>query len=146
MDGDLAQLERLLASTSHSATAALRDVGWTPLMVAAAWGRSDIVQRLLPAGMANARDGFGLSALDLATMSEDGLGALHLLLDGERVNAANDGGMTALHWAAGAGNLSAVQALLAAGADAQALTREGASAVALASSNGHAGVAEILQQ
>jgi uncharacterized protein len=83
--------------------------GMTPLMAVAAYGES----------------GFFIQA-QRPTTDESYLEAAKLcLLAGDQVNAANDSGVTALHYAAGSGNNALVQFLVAHGANLDAKTKTG---------------------
>ena len=68
-----------------------------------------------------------------------------LLRSGSDVNAAQNDGMTALHWAATRGHVEIARTLLYAGATVRATTRLGGyTPLHLAARAGHAGIAEIL--
>jgi ankyrin repeat protein len=74
-----------------------------------------------------------------AAMRGDAAAVRTLLTQGSDVNAPQGDGMTALHWAALNGDMKTMDVLLAAGAKATAVTRDGHyTALHLASSRGHA--------
>ncbi len=80
-----------------------------------------------------------------AAMKHDKDGVRTLLKNGEDVNAAQGDGMTALHWAARAGDLELTQMLLYAGANVKATTRLGGyTPLLMAADQGHAAVIAAL--
>src|SRR6185312_4711972 len=80
-----------------------------------------------------------------AAMHHDVAAVKDLLLHGADVNDAQGDGMTALHWAALAGDVDLVKVLLYAGANPEATTRIGGyTPLHLAARNGRAAVVDAL--
>lgn len=94
--------------------------GFTPLMLAAFFGRSEAVVWLIAQGAdvsAEARNGTGIQPL-IAAAAGGHLKSVALLLDaGADPNAAQQGGYRPLHSAAQAGNTALASKLVSAGAD-----------------------------
>jgi ankyrin repeat protein len=142
----------LMASllVSNKADVNLRtSIGATPLLLAAAAGKMpDMVKFLLSAGAdPRVRDRFGNTALILAAAvpEPDGV-AEGLIATGVDLNAQETGGgFTALHHAVLRGNRSLVQALLAAKANPNLVTREGDTPLALALFEGNQELASLLR-
>jgi ankyrin repeat protein len=90
--------------------------GYTPLHIAARYGRCELVNMLLPYSNVEARTkGSGETALHAAVGNER---VTTLLLDaGAAIDSQDDNGETALHKAAARGEHAVAAALLAAGAD-----------------------------
>jgi uncharacterized protein len=101
--------------------------GWTPLHLAAFFGRLDAATRLLDAGAdvnAVSHNSLHNTPLHAATAGGHGDVALRLLDRGADVRVADAGGHTPLHIAAENGLLEVVKALLDRGADPLALDGE----------------------
>lgn len=148
--GKATALAALLRSEPELAGAWSPD-GFTPLHLAAFFGRRDAVRALLEAGAdpslvsrhaqvrvtplhsAVAQEG----AADLGTAEE-------LLTHGAPVNAGVEGGHTPLHSAAENGDVGAVRLLLSHGADPEAAREDGKTPLDLARGRGNAEVAELL--
>ena len=89
--------------------------------------------------------GVGGSPIADAAMRGDVAAVRTSLQRGDDVNAAQGDGMTALHWAADRGNAEIAQVLVAAGANAAAVTRNGRhTPLHVAAARGHAAVARQL--
>src|SRR5260370_1420216 len=117
---DLAQLKSLVSAGDVN----VKDRrGATPLMYAASVGSVDAVKLLLAAGAdAKVKNSFDATALMWGITN---LEKVRLLVDaGVDVNAVTGRGDTALHFAAGAGNVTMVKLLLAKGADVNTATQE----------------------
>jgi uncharacterized protein len=85
------------------------------------------------------------STLVDAVRQRDAATARALIAQGADVNAADGDGSTALHWAAGNGDLALTQALLKAGASVKAVTRIGGmSPLFMAARNGNAAIVDAL--
>jgi len=121
IQGDTAQLETLLAG-NRSLISAVSTDGWTPLHLAAFFGKIDAARLLLNKG----------AKVDLRSTNEMQNLPLHaaaagrhpdlvkLLLDhGAAANARQHGGWTPLHSAAQNGDLDSARALIDGGADVQ---------------------------
>jgi ankyrin repeat protein len=117
--GDTARIEALLAA-NRSLVSALSSNGWTPLHLAAFFGREDAVRLLL-------NQGASVAARSTNQMANTPLHAaaagkhpaiVKLLIDfGAQVNARQQGGWVALHSAAQSGDLETARVLVDAGAD-----------------------------
>lgn len=117
--GDTGRLEELLAA-NRSLTAAVSDDGWTPLHLAAFFGKADAVRLLLNKGApVTARSANAMENMPLhAAAAGRHAGVIRILLDhGAPANAQQSGGWVALHAAAQNGDLESAQALVAGGAD-----------------------------
>ena len=115
-DEDLVAIERLIGAEVDVDFQAGK--GKTALMIAAKYGRNDLVRRLLDLGAkVNVRSENGGTALMFATLGND-LGTLDtLLLGGADVNAVGGFDWTALMIAAVKGDETAVERLLHYGAE-----------------------------
>jgi ankyrin repeat protein len=77
--------------------------------------------------------------------SSGDVGSIELCLNqGTDIHLRDEGGLTALHWAARGGHLEAVKWLLARGASKDELDNENQSAADLAATYGYSGVALII--
>lgn len=119
--------------------------GSTALMLAAGAGSTTTVKALLDAGAApGLKDGHGQTALMRA--SQTGHAAVVALLAGRKgagLNARDENGFTALMWAARGGQVKAIGALLAAGADRAVRGLDGSTAAELAVKRGGAEAAAL---
>ena len=114
--------------------------GFTPLHLAAMFGRDDTVRALLERGAdlhALSRNPQAASPLHSALCGRQWDTARRLLDAGADPNAAQPGGWTPLLLAVREGDAATVADLLRRGADPHARTGEGAGAADLARENGH---------
>ena len=102
---------------------ARNEIGNTSLHAAAVLGKAKVIKALLQAGGdLEARGEGGLTPLHLAGNAEI---VVALATAGANLEARSEGGLTPLHAAAARGKAEAIEALLQAGADPKALTRNG---------------------
>lgn len=119
------QLENTAGNTNPAGDFEMAHGGSTPLLFAARHGDVETARVLLDAGAdVNDTAAAGMSALVIAAHSNHGALATFLLSRGADANAAG-AGYTALHAAVLRGNLDLVKALLASGANADALVLHG---------------------
>lgn len=146
--GDLDRLTELLMFDPVLVTAYSAD-GFTPLHLAAFFGRPDAVRFLLDRGAEVDAPGTGWmtgTPLHSAVSSRQPEAAALLLGAGADPDARQSGGWTPLHAAARNGDLASVEALLGAGADPAAVNDDGASVRDLAAEGGDAGVIAALER
>jgi ankyrin repeat protein len=117
--GDLQRLEELVTG-NRALVSALSTDGWTPLHLAAFFGKGDAVRLLLNKGAAvtarstNQMENTPLHAAAAGKHAE----IVKLLLDrGANANARQNGGWVPLHSAAQNGDIESARALIDAGAD-----------------------------
>lgn len=116
--GDDAAMEALLAANRSLITSVSSD-GWTPLHLAAHFGKTPVVRLLLSKGAdANALSGNAMrnSALHAAAAGRAAEAGKLLIDHGANVNACQQGGWTPLHAAAQNGDIAFAGLLLEAGA------------------------------
>lgn len=117
--GDTARIEGLLAA-NRSLVGALSSDGWTPLHLAAFFGKEDAARLLLNKGApvaARSTNEMANTPLHAAAAGKHA-SLVKLLLDhGAKPNAQQHGGWAPLHAAAQSGDLNSAHALIAAGAD-----------------------------
>jgi ankyrin repeat protein len=145
-DGDASTLSALLSR--GAAVNAKAANGWTAVTLASARGHAGIVGQLLAAGAdANATDIDGWTPL-MRAVYEDRFEVVRVLLGDKslRVNARDDRGETALHYAAATGSLKIAKMLLAHGADARATDASGRTPATVAAAEGHAALADFLRR
>ncbi len=123
--------------------------GWTPLHLAAFFGRKDTAIALIELGAivdsrsTNSMKNTPLHAATAGRKAE----LVDLLLDkGADVNATQTGGWTALHAAAQSGDLGMVQSLIAHNAHIQARADNQQTPLDMAMLGGHGEVAELLEE
>lgn len=144
--GDMDALERALASRPAAIEGRAYD-GWTPLHLAAFFGRTAAVERLLDAGAdANAVSSNSLrnTPLHAAVAGGHREAALRLLERGAGVNVADAGGHTPLHIAAETGDVPVVKAMLARGADPHMVDAEDRTPLARAAARNHHEVVDLI--
>jgi ankyrin repeat protein len=121
--------------------------GWTPLHLAAFFGRRETAERLLAAGaVLSAKSGNSMSNTPLHAAVAGGRTEVALLLiqRGADVNAADSGRHTPLHIAAENGNAAVVKALLTHGADAHAVDVEDKTPLSRAAARNHAAIVDLI--
>lgn len=121
--------------------------GFSPLGLAAFFGREDVASQLLAQGAdvnAVSQNAMGVQPLHSAVAGNHARLAEALIEAGANVNATQHGGFTPLMGAAQNGNAELVAFLLERGADATARTEDGRSAYALAAEENHESVLKLL--
>lgn len=119
--------------------------GWTPLHLAAFFGRRDAVDQLLASGAdigAVSRNSLGNTPLHAAVAGGHVDVSLLLIERGAAVNVADAGGHTPLHIAAEGGYLPVVKVLLSRGADPHAVDREDKTPLSRAAARNHAAIVD----
>ena len=136
---DLAAIERLLAADPRLASGRDRD-GLTPVILARYWSKPDAFSRLL------AVRGDDLDVFEATLAGRADLVRGHLARDPELAGAWTQDGYTALHYAAFFGGGGVAEALIDAGADLEAVSRNGMGVRPLNSSaaGGHGDVSRLL--
>lgn len=144
--GDIEVLDRILASNPASVHTVAYD-GWTPLHLAAFFGRTDAVERLLAAGApinAVSTNSLTNTPLHAAVAGGHVDAALRLIERGAGVNTRDAGGHTPFHIAAEGGHLAVVRAMLERGADPHAVDADDRTPLARAASRNHADVVDLI--
>jgi uncharacterized protein len=121
--------------------------GWTPLHLAAFFGRLAAAERLLVAGadvQAISRNALRNTPLHAATAGGHADIALLLIDRSANVQVADAGGHTPLHIAAEAGLVPVVKALLERGADPHAVDAEEKTPLSRAAAKNHAAVIDLI--
>lgn len=145
--GDVERLRALLSVRGSRAGEYARD-GFTPLHLAAYFGREDAVAVLLEAGApvdATTRNSMANRPLHAAAAGNHNGVARQLVEAGADVDARQPGGSTALHSAALHGNQELADLLLQAGARPDLTMDDGRSAADLAEEAGHAALTSRLR-
>jgi serine/threonine-protein phosphatase 6 regulatory ankyrin repeat subunit B len=144
--GDPNSVELLL---SHGASVNIKAAnGWTAVTLASAKGYETIVKRLLNAGSdVNVADIYGLTPL-MRAVSGQKLEVVRILLDEKtlRINAKDDQGETALHYAAASGSMEMSHMLLNRGANVVAKDSAGRTPAKIAKVEGHPELAEFIEK
>lgn len=144
--GDVEVLDRALAQDPAAARAYSYD-GWTPLHLAAFFGRGDALDRLLKAGLdvgAVSTNSLRNTPLHAAVAGGHTDAALRLIEHGAAVNAMDAGGHTPFHIAAEAGYVPVVKAMLARGADPHIVDAEERTPLARAAARNHTEVVDLI--
>jgi uncharacterized protein len=136
---DLAAVERLLAADPQLASGRDKD-GLTPVILARYWSKSDAFSRLL------AVRGDDLDVFEATLAGRADLVRANLARDPELAGAWTEDGYTALHYAAFFGGGDVAEALIDAGADLEAVSRNGMAVRPLnsAAAGGHGDVSRLL--
>lgn len=147
LQGDVAQLETLLAA-NRSLVSVLSSDGWTPLHLAALFGRLEAARLLMNKGAeVSARSGNAMenSPLHAAAAGRAADVAKLLIERGASPNARQNGGWTPLHAAAQNGDVAFARVLIDSGADVSIRADNQQSALDLALLKGHQGMVEFLE-
>jgi ankyrin repeat protein len=147
IEGDAAQIEVLLAGNRSLVTAISSD-GWTPLHLAAFFGKTDAARLLLNKGAdvntrsTNAMHNMALHAAASGRHPE----IVKLLIEhGASANARQNGGWTPLHAAALNGDVESARTLIAAGADVQTRADNNQSALDMALTKAQQAMVDYLE-
>jgi ankyrin repeat protein len=144
--GRVELLDPLIASASPDIETYSYD-GWTPLHLAAFFGRRAAVGRLMTAGAdlnAVSRNALRNTPLHAAVAGGHVEVSLLLIDSGADVNAVDAGGHTPLHIAAEAGYAPVAQALLARGASAHVVDSEDRTPLSRAAAKGHTEIVDLI--
>ena len=145
--GDTEQLTDLLTA-NRAQVGLLSSDGWTPLHLAAFFGKADAARLLLNKGaIVNARSTNPMENMPLhAAAAGRHTEVAKLLIDhGAPVNARQHGGWSPLHAAAQNGDLELAKALIAAGADVNARAENNQMPLDLALTKGQQAMVEYLE-
>jgi ankyrin repeat protein len=144
--GNTDALEQALA-TNPAAVSSVAYDGWTPLHLAAFFGRTPAADRLLAAGAdinAVSSNSLHNTPLHAAVAGGHVEVALRLIERGADVNSSDAGGHTPLHIAAEAGYVPIVEALLARGANPHVVDAEDRTPLARAAARNHHDVVDLI--
>jgi len=145
--GETAEIDKLV-SGNRSLVSLLSDDGWTPLHLAAFFGKDDAARMLLNKGApvdARSTNPMQNTPLHAAAAGKHAT-VVKLLIDhGASVNARQHGGWTAMHAAAQTGDIEMAQALVAAGADVLARAENNQTPLDLALTKGHQAMVDFLE-
>ena len=139
-------LEAAIAASPAAVNSFAYD-GWTPLHLAAFFGRQAAAERLLAAGAdinALSRNALVNTPLHAAVAGGHVDVSLLLIEKGSNVNVADAGGHTPFHIAAEAGYVPVAKALLARGADAHIVDAEDRTPLARAVAKGHVEIVDLI--
>lgn len=146
--GDAPRLRAALRADPGAARGFAVD-GWTPLHLAAFFGRADAVEALLAAGAdlrAVSRNAHGNMPLHAALAGHaPGRIAVMLLARGADPRATDRAGYTPLHHAAARGDVAMINAILALGVDVDARNHDDETPLALAEKSGHVAAARRIR-
>jgi uncharacterized protein len=145
--GELDRVEQLIAA--GEAVNAYSHDGWTPLHLAAFFGRAKVTELLLAHAAdvaARSHNPNGNTPLHAALAAKQTMTAGLLIGRGADVNAADAVGWRPLHLAAANNGLDAMRALIAQGADVTVVNAEGLTPLALARQRNHREAAALLQR
>jgi ankyrin repeat protein len=146
--GRLEDVDREIAGNTGSLNDYAYD-GWTPLHLAAFFGRHNIAERLLDAGAdpcAVSRNSLRNTPLHAALAGRHTDVAILLVSRGGDVNATDAGRHTPLHIAAENGLVDAVKALLDFGADAHAVDADDKTPLSRAAAQNRSDVVDLLNR
>jgi ankyrin repeat protein len=153
MQGDVAALENLLSANRSSVNQALisslSSDGWTPLHLAALFGRADAVRLLINKGAdVAARSGNAMANTALhAAAAGRASGVAKILIEcGASPNTRQNGGWTPLHAAAQNGDVELARTLLDSGADVTIRADNQQSPLDLALTKGQQAMVEFLEE
>lgn len=121
--------------------------GWTPLHLAAFFGRLEAVRRLLDAAAdcnAISKNSMSNTPLHAATAGGHAEVAVLMIQRGADVHVRDSGGYTPLHIAAENGLVTVVEALLARGADPYAIDRENKTPLARAAAKNRNEIIDLI--
>jgi uncharacterized protein len=144
--GNMEALEQALAADPASVSSVAYD-GWTPLHLAAFFGRTAAAERLLAAGAdlnAVSSNSLHNTPLHAAVAGGHLEVALWLIESGAAVNSSDAGGHTPLHIAAEAGYVPVVEALLSHGANPHIVDAEDRTPLARAAARNHHEVVDLI--
>lgn len=123
--------------------------GFTPVALAAFFGRAEAAKTLIAAGAdvnAAATNAFKVQALHAAVAGRNMEIIRAVLAAGADANAPQQAGFRPIHEAASSGNRELAELLIAHGADPSLVNDAGQSSIDLAREKGHAELAQWLQQ
>jgi ankyrin repeat protein len=147
IQGDAARIEVLLAGNGPLVSALSSD-GWTPLHLAAFFGKSEAARLLLNKGAeVNARSTNAMENMPLhAAAAGRHVDVVKLLIErGASANARQHGGWTPLHSAAQNGDLEIARTLVDAGADVQTRADNNQTALDLALTKAQQAMVDYLE-
>jgi ankyrin repeat protein len=145
--GDTGKVDELLTA-NRSLVSALSSDGWTPLHLAAFFGKDDAARLLLNKGaQADARSTNAMQNTPLhAAAAGKHTAVVKLLIErGASVNARQHGGWTPLHAAAQNGDVEMARALVDAGADVQSRAENNQSPLDLALTKAQQAMVDYLE-
>jgi ankyrin repeat protein len=145
--GDTEQLTELL-TTNRALIGLMSPDGWTPLHLAAFFGKTEAARLLLNKGaIVNARSTNPMENMPLhAAAAGRHVEVVELLIEhGAPVNARQHGGWSPLHAAAQNGDIDMAKALIAAGADVNARAENNQMPLDLALTKGQQAMVEYLE-
>lgn len=144
--GQMDTLEPFLAPPAAGINTYSYD-GWTPLHLAAFFGRKAAVERLMSAGAdlnVVSRNALRNTPLHAAVAGGHVEVSLRLIEAAAEVNVADAGGHTPFHIAAEAGYVPVARALFARGADAHAVDAEDRTPLSRAAAKGHTAIVDLI--
>ncbi len=145
--GETARIEELV-SGNRSLISGLSSDGWTPLHLAAFFGKDDAARLLLNKGApvdARSTNAMQNTPLHAAAAGKHAT-VVKLLIDrGANVNARQHGGWTAIHAAAQSGDVEMARVLVAAGADVLARAENNQSPLDIALTKGQQAMVDFLE-
>jgi ankyrin repeat protein len=144
--GNMDALERAIAASPAAVHTYAYD-GWTPLHLAAFFGRRDAAERLLAAGApidAVSQNALRNTPLHAAVAGGHVAVSLLLIEAGADVNVGDAGGHTPFHIAAEGGYVPVAKALMERGADAHVVDAEDRTPLARAVTRGHTEIVDLI--